>query len=228
MTECTCVYLHGFLSSQNSLKGQWFKQTLPSLFEQDNLDIKCRVITPDYPMSSPKSSVAYLQTVLKEADLLNRYPEQKWFIVGSSIGGFYAQYLAHLYNKPYLMINPALDPSSLILEYQGTHINPHTNEEIVINEHYRDALKAYYLEGYELPNQAFKTSDAPASLLLLDKGDEVIPYELAERIYKERSESNKTLVYEGGDHAFQHLEQSKLAIKQFIYESVILDSTRKE
>jgi len=210
MASCTCVYLHGFLSSQQSQKGQWFKQTLPSLMAQEGRRHRCQVLTPDYPMGNPHESVDYLEHFIKHAGLLELGSEEKWFLAGSSMGGFYAQYLAHAYNKPYLMINPALDPMSLFIDYEGEHTNPYTGEKILVNQQYRDDIKEYY----QHPSQEIP------SLLLLDKGDEIIPYELAERLYGLKTQYHKTLVFEGGDHAFEHLEDSRGVIKQFVQEAV--------
>lgn len=210
MQSCTCVYLHGFLSSQNSLKAQWFKETLPTLLDSNGNKMACRVLTPDYPMCNPHESVDYLEHFLKQAGLLSFESNDQWFLAGSSMGGFYAQYLAHAYNKPYIMINPALDPMGLFKEYEGDHTNPHTAEQIKVDTEYREDLKDYY----QHPSQRL------VSLLLLDKGDEVIAYDLAERLYSVKQIMHKTLAFEGGDHAFQHLEQSKDTIKQFISEAV--------
>ena len=215
MASCTCVYLHGFLSSQQSQKGQWFKETLPTLLQAQPLAHHCQVLTPDYPMSNPHESVDYLEHFLKQAGLFESGSNDKWFFAGSSMGGFYAQYLAHAYNKPYIMINPALDPMALFEEYEGEHINPYTSEKVLINQDYRMDLKDYY----QHPSQMIP------SLLLLDKGDEVIDYQLAERLYNVKEGLHKTLVFEGGDHRFQHLEASKELIKQFIQEAVFQQSS---
>jgi len=211
MPTCTCVYLHGFLSSQNSLKAQWFKETLPALMLSEVGDVRCQVLTPDYPLCNPHDSVDYLENFLKQAGLLGFEADSNWFLAGSSMGGFYAQYLAHAYNKPYIMINPALDPMGLFVEYEGQHTNPHTAEEITVDAQYREDLKDYY----QHPSQTL------ASLLLLDKGDEVIAYDLAERLYSVKSIMHKTMAFEGGNHAFQHLEEAKETIKQFIREAVL-------
>lgn len=218
MITCTCVYLHGFLSSQNSQKGRWFKDNLPRLIEAEGLNIECRVLTPNYPMANPHESVDYLEHFIKQAGLLNLDRHHPWFLAGSSLGGFYAQYLAHVFNKPYLMINPALDPIGLFSEYVGEHINPHTEETIRIDTQYSIDLKEYY----QHPSQNL------ASLLLLDRGDEIIPYSLAEGLYSIKPKHHKTMLFEGGDHAFQHLNGSKKAIKQFVYELILKDLEKEK
>jgi len=204
MAGCICVYLHGFLSSENSQKGQWFKQHLPDLVATEGKTSSIQVLTPGYPMADPTKSVAFLTDFIKQAGLMDS--DQNWFLVGSSMGGFYAQYLAHLFNRPYIMINPALDPMSLFKDYAGEHLNQHTGEVITVNQAYREALKAYY----QTPSEQVK------SLLLLDKEDEVIPYQQALDLYQTGCLMHINRVFSGGDHAFQHLAESSNDIKNFV------------
>jgi len=204
MAGCICVYLHGFLSSENSKKGQWFKHRLSSLISGNPEESNCTVLTPSYPMNSPHDTVRFLTNFLNQAGLANS--NKKWFIVGASMGGFYAQHLAQQFNVPFIMINPALDPVSLFDAYAGQHVNPHTGEVIIIDQAYQEALSKYYQQ----PNEQI------TSLLLLDKDDEVIGYQLALDRYQTGSAKHTCKVFPGGDHAFQHLEESSLEIKQFI------------
>ncbi|MEA3404474.1 MAG: YqiA/YcfP family alpha/beta fold hydrolase [Pseudomonadota bacterium] len=209
MTGCICVYLHGFLSSEHSHKGQWFKQNLPGLITADHSIASCQVLTPSYPMKDPHETVQFLIDFLNQAGLLSS--NNNWFLAGSSMGGFYAQHLAHQFNKPFIMINPALDPVNLFEDYAGEHLNKHTDEVINIDQSYREALKAYY----QLPNKQIE------SLLLLDQGDEVIPYQHAFNRYQTDNPLQMTKVFEDGDHAFQHLDESVGIIKTFIEGAVL-------
>ncbi|HHT00372.1 MAG TPA: hypothetical protein ENK73_05885 [Thiomicrospira sp.] len=209
MTGCICVYLHGFLSSEHSQKGQWFKQNLPQLIMTDTSKSSCQVLTPSYPMKNPDEAVQFLTEFLNQAGLFKS--NQHWFLAGSSMGGFYAQYLAHKFNKPFIMINPALDPVSLFEEYAGEHCNQHTGETVYVDQAYRDALKKYYQPA----NQQNRT------LLLLDEDDEVIPYQTAFERYQTDNPLHVTKVFEGGDHAFQHLDESAKDIKSFIEKAVL-------
>ncbi|MDX1348216.1 MAG: YqiA/YcfP family alpha/beta fold hydrolase [Thiomicrorhabdus chilensis] len=208
MGQCSCVYLHGFLSSGNSLKGQWFKQAFAGQKSSSSSSIHCRVLTPTYPMQDPQESMRFLHQFIKQTGLLNS--ESKWFLAGSSMGGFYARYLAHYYRVPLLMINPALDPIALMSNYYGVHYNPHTREELFIDQIYRDKLAEFY------PQTATKPLD---SLLLLDKGDGVIPYQSTLKHY-EKDDRQQCQIFEGGDHAFQHLEEAKPKIELFLRDTL--------
>lgn len=101
------------------------------------------------------------------------------------------------------MINPALHPLKLFNKYLGEHTNKVTGEHLVIDEHFVNQLTQY---DQPIPKEV-------PVLLLQDKNDEVIPYEWANEKYANRAEIN---LYEGGNHAFQHLEQSWEDVKKFI------------
>lgn len=214
MGQCSCVYLHGFLSSGNSQKGQWFKHAFSAQNRPSSSAIDCRVFTPTYPMHDPQASVRFLHQFIEQTGLLTS--ESKWFLAGSSMGGFYARYLAHYYHVPLLMINPALDPIDLMSKYFGVHHNPHTDEELFIDQSYREKLAEFYPQPQ---------TDILDSLLLLDKEDEVIPYQSTLKHYK-KDNRQKCLIFEGGDHAFQHLEEAKPEIEAFL-DQVLLSTAQK-
>ncbi|BBN59656.1 YqiA/YcfP family alpha/beta fold hydrolase [Hydrogenovibrio marinus] len=190
------LYLHGFLSSGEGHKAQWYKKAFASL--------GIEVLVPTYPQSSPEASIAYLKTII-EHEVLLKPTTPTWQIFGSSMGGFYGEYLAELYAVPLVMVNPALDPVPIFEQNIGEYDHPKTGEHIVIDEAYIESLKQY------ITPSAITTP----SRLLLDKGDEVIPYEFAYEKYREVS-SSKVLAFEGGDHAFQHLEASWDEVRGFI------------
>lgn len=179
------LYLHGFLSSGMSAKGQ----SLKSHFLAEGIDC----VTPTYPIASPELSVAYIQSEIKRLGLAET--SSSWVIMGSSMGGFYGQYFAQKYQVPLIMINPALDPIPLFEQYLGAHINPNTQEAFNLNEAYLGSLKQYYCQ----PEASYKTQ------VYLDEGDEVIPYELALKAYQSKAE---VVVFKQGDHGFQHLEDA--------------------
>jgi hypothetical protein len=53
--------------------------------------------------------------------------------------------------------------------------------------------------------------DGVPTTLFLDRGDEVIDYRVAERLY---AECGRLLIYDGGDHAFQHLDAAVAVIRE--------------
>jgi predicted esterase YcpF (UPF0227 family) len=118
-------------------------------------------------------------------------------VVGSSMGGFYGQYLARQFPMEHLfMINPALRPWVLLSEFEGQTMTTAGGEEYPITGELIESTRRY---GIADP------SDGVATTLFLDKGDEVIDYRVAESIYRT---CGRVIVYEGGDHAFQHLDEA--------------------
>ncbi|WP_178862393.1 YqiA/YcfP family alpha/beta fold hydrolase [Thiomicrorhabdus cannonii] len=204
MQTMQCVYLHGFLSNAQSQKSRWFERRFshPLVCEAGTRQIE--LLTPSYPQTTPDSSVAYLQNFMHRNGLDKQ--ENPVFLIGSSLGGFYAQYLGLRYRLPYLLINPALDPVALLEDYLGQHRNPYTQEEFTVDAAYRQQLSAYYTR----PQADTK------GLLLLDKGDEIINYEQAFELYQTGHANQQTVLFEGGDHTFVHLEESWQTIQEWI------------
>lgn len=210
MQTWQCVYLHGFLSNATSQKARWFKARFEAPLRCQNSVRQIELLAPSYPQATPDESAAFLQDFIQQTR--KQADRQRLFLVGSSLGGFYAQYLGQHYGIPYVLINPALDPAGLLQDYLGVHENPYTQEKISVDEAYRMQLNAYYIA----PTPEIKT------LLLLDKGDEVIDYRHALALYQTGQEPTQyqqhqqTRVFAGGDHTFCHLDEAWQAIQQWI------------
>lgn len=184
------LYLHGFLSTGQSAKGQWFKRA----FAQQGIE----VFTPTYPIKTPDESIAVLEQAIGR--LLTA--KKPWLVMGSSMGGFYGQYLAQKYQKPLIMINPALDAVGVLAAYSGEQVHPITQEHLNINEDYLAALKSLScLPSRQIP-----------SLLLLDEGDEVIPYLPSAKAYEGIAD---ILCFPNGSHGFDHLEEAWPKVSAF-------------
>jgi len=196
------LYLHGFLSDENSIKGQFVKARMAEDWPQ----VKVHCMT--YPIGQPKVSVGYIQNYIEYKLLSNSSNDKnlQWWVMGSSMGGYFAQYIAQVYQVPYIMINPALDPVATLSAFMGQHQHPRTQEKFTIDEDYLEQLAAYQVN--------LKAKER--ALLLLDRGDEIIDYRHALDKYQDRC---KTLVYERGDHAFQHMKAAWPQILAFLKSS---------
>ena len=190
MKNILFVYLHGFNSSGQSLKARQLQTALPG-FEW---------LTPSYP-PVPDQAVTYLIDCLRSHCSQQHIP----VFIGSSLGGYYAQYLSQQFDARNVLINPALDPVTTLRPYLGKQINYHTREEYYFGENELGMFKKYDVES---PCE-MKTP----TLLLLDEGDEIIPYQWALEKYEPCSECH---VFPGGDHNFQHLQESVELILNFV------------
>lgn len=183
------IYLHGFNSSGNSAKGQFLKDNLPGI----------PVLTPTYH-HDPEIAIAFLEQLMRQ----NLRESQHLMLVGSSLGGFYAQYLAHQFNSKAVLINPALMPLTTLHDYLGDNTNFYTGETYTLTQAHLDALLAL-----DVPDPC---AESIPTLLLLDKGDEVLDYHIAANRYQHCAD---VVIFEGGDHQFQHLAESLPKIKTF-------------
>jgi predicted esterase YcpF (UPF0227 family) len=195
------LYLHGFLSSGKSEKGQWFHRQVESW--DSNLITKW--LNPTYPISRLEAT---LETIEEEIQDCLQLCGTKWILAGSSMGGFYAQFYAHKYHLPYIMINPALNPEYVFRVNLGEHTNPATGENVTIDEAYIEKLQACKIAQ---PDRALPT------LLLIDQDDEVIDINYALKQHQTSNNNiSRTVVYKGGDHSFIHLEEAWKEIQSFV------------
>jgi len=176
------LYLHGLNSAGTAGKAITLRESLAPI----------SVISPTYPAHRPKQAVAELSRLIEE--LISKEPEL--VIVGSSMGGFYGQYLARQFPIAHLMmINPALKPWELLYQREGEHQNFVTGERYILT-----AEDIQQTRNYEI----IVVNDGAPTTLFLDKGDETIDYREAAEMYRD---SGELLIFEGGDHRFQHMKE---------------------
>ena len=128
-------------------------------------------------------------------------------LIGSSLGGYYAQYLAHRFKLKTVLINPALMPLTTLSDYLGENTNFYTGEKYTLTQAHLDALLSL-----DIPDPCI--TPVP-TLLLLDKGDEILDYRVAVARYQNCAE---IVMFNGGDHQFQHMTESLPRIEAFYYD----------
>src|SRR6185295_15858654 len=109
--------------------------------------------------------------------------------IGSSLGGFYATYMAEKHGARAVLINPAIDPHVGLRAYLGPQKNLHTGEPYELTEDYLRAWQELYVRNIT-PSRY---------LLLVETGDEVLDYRRA----VERYAGAQQIVVPGGDHSLQ-------------------------
>lgn len=180
------AYLHGFNSSPRSHKAQ----VLQRFMEERGL--ASAYACPTLP---PFASAA-LRTIEESLPA----GEEVCF-VGSSLGGYYATYLAETRGARAALINPAVEPHIGLREYLGPQKNLHTGEPYELTEaHLRD------WERLVVPRIS-----PSRYLLLLETGDEVLDYRQAVRRYA----GCEQIVVNGGDHSLQSFPQHLSRILEF-------------
>ncbi len=165
------------------------------------------MIVPEYPSHHPRESIALLtQTITRQAADKS---DGKIMLIGSSLGGYYAQYLAAALPAidGIVLINPALNPRLTLRQYIGGQTNMVTGKPFEVRQQDIEELAQF-----DVPAGAIK---AP-SLVLLDEGDEVIDYQFAAKRY---NSLGRVIVYPGGSHWFDHLQDAVPEILSF-YQSL--------
>ena len=108
-------------------------------------------------------------------------------LLGSSLGGFYATYLAEKHDLKAVLINPAIDPHVGLRAYLGPQKNLHTGEPYELTEAHLRQWQALYVP--RLTPRRY--------LLIVETGDEVLDYREAVDYYAGALHE----VVQGGDHS---------------------------
>ena len=123
-------------------------------------------------------------------------------LIGSSLGGFYAHYFAEVFNIPAVLINPAVEPYCLLINYLGEQVNPHTGNKITLTKRHISELKKL-----EKP-----VKNSNLIQVWLEEADEVLDYQKALK-YFAKCNCN---VRSGGDHSYQNFVSDCPAMLEFL------------
>ncbi|MCG9552212.1 esterase YqiA [Vibrio sp. Isolate31] len=175
------LYIHGFNSSSRSYKAT----VMTEYCAEHRADIK--VLTPQLP-SFPQQAALYLQQLVEQYK--NQY---EIALVGSSLGGYLSTWLNSHYGFKAVVVNPAVKPYELLVDYLGEQVNPYTNERYVLETKHIDELKALDVPAITRPSDFW---------LLQQTEDEVLDYRQAVEKYQGATQT----VEEGGNHSFVDFE----------------------
>jgi uncharacterized protein len=175
------LYLHGFRSSPRSFKARVVQERMTALGRAGDL------ICPQLP-ASPKAAMD-LALLLAE-----RYAPDNLAIVGSSLGGFYATWLAERLGVRAVLLNPAVDPASSLDKHVGVTTNWHSDDPFEFRREYVDELAAMKVERITRPERYF---------LIAATGDEVLDYRDMVAHYP----GARQHLIQGSDHAISEFPQ---------------------
>lgn len=192
------LYIHGFLSSPRSHKAQqveaWLKHNRP------DISYACPALT-----AYPDQAIASLEASVGKA--IAQHPPQPVYLLGSSLGAYYATYLAEKYELPAVLVNPAVAPYRLIDEYLHKDLkNYHSEERYRLHNEDIERLRSLETDRLQYPSNFW---------LMVQTGDETLDYRDAVDKYR----GCRQLVEEGGDHSFQQFERWLPDILKFFTDS---------
>lgn len=167
------IYLHGFCSSPAS----WKSRLLAEEMARRGLvgHFACPQLSP-----VPAEAVAAAGRLIEQAG-------GPVTLVGSSLGGHYANYLAEKYDLKAVLINPAVVESLDLSLFLGEHANFHSGEPFTFTAEHAGQLESQVRQP--LPDRYW---------LLLEEGDEVLDWRQAQAFYAGCRQS----ILPGGDHGF--------------------------
>jgi predicted esterase YcpF (UPF0227 family) len=123
------------------------------------------------------------------------------FLIGSSLGGYYATYLACKFDLPAVLINPATKPEVTLARALGLAPNFYDGSTFAWTKEHLAMLGKYHIT----------TQNEKRFLVLLQKGDELLDYQKAVQTYPAATVN----IEEGGSHSFEGIEHHKAAMMNF-------------
>jgi predicted esterase YcpF (UPF0227 family) len=166
------LYLHGFNSGPGSAKARETQAFLAGhgLAER----FHCPQLSP-YPGEALQQAQELLDTL--PADTV---------LIGSSLGGFYATWLAERNNKRAVLINPSVYPFQRHDVLTVEQVHPYTGQRYRLTANDLALLKRHFIER----------PDVTRYWLLLGSQDETLDWKEAARHYA----GCRTIVFNGDDH----------------------------
>ena len=167
------VFIHGFGSSGHSFKADLVKK----YFKDEG------VLSPSLSYV-PKLAIDTLKEIIEL--FIGR--GENVYLIGSSLGGFYASYLSELYGLKAVLINPAVQAHVSLIKAIPKSLNYYDESSFEWKQSHIDMLKIYDIVPKNQKNL----------LLMLQKGDEVLDFHEA----LDKLPNANLILEEGGAHHF--------------------------
>ncbi|MDI9331648.1 MAG: YqiA/YcfP family alpha/beta fold hydrolase [Alphaproteobacteria bacterium] len=184
------LYLHGFRSSPQSTKARRMAQCM-----QDWPQV--RWVCPQLP-ESPRAVARLLQGLTQDV------PVDTMAVMGSSLGGFYATWLAEHLGCRAVLINPAVRPERDLQPWVGRRPSWHQPDNwIEVRPEHVEQMAELDVGGIRHPDRF---------LVYIAQGDEVLDW----REMAARYPVPGARILPGGDHALSDFERHLPEILRFL------------
>ncbi|MET0541619.1 MAG: YqiA/YcfP family alpha/beta fold hydrolase [Variovorax sp.] len=179
------LYLHGFRSSPGSAKAQVMARHVASAHP------KVHWWCPQLP-PSPREAIDMVMRGIAA------WPRETMAVVGSSLGGFYATYVAGMTRCPTVLLNPAVHPARDLERHIGAQTQWHDpSQQFYFRPEYIHELRALEIGALPRPERC---------MAIVAKGDEVLDW----REMSARYPGSRIKLLKKGDHALSDFERAHL------------------
>lgn len=193
MPSTLVVYLHGFRSSPRSSKAVMTGEAIRSMTTEENpIEWYCPQL-----LASPRESMDMVEKHIQDSI------HDRLVVIGSSLGGYYANYLAEKYDCKGVALNPAVRAPKELASHVGMLTSYDTNEPYDFRPEYIGQLKDLQVECITNPARYF---------LMAAKGDELLDWQEMVDFYK----GAEQLVLEGSDHGISEYSDHLPKVLNFI------------
>ena len=187
----TILYLHGFNSAPRSVKGQILAGAAAALARPPRFHLPQLSHRPAQAM---RNVCAWIDREAPGGRDLG--------LIGSSLGGFYATFLAEKYGARAVLINPAIRPHEDLRPFAGRQRNLYTGEEYEVTPSHFEELSALAVTRVTRPERYF---------LLARKEDEVLDWRESVEFYAGAFQ----YIAGGGDHGWTDFHAEAGSVLRF-------------
>ncbi len=169
------LYLHGFRSSPLSFKAQALADFMSRHGMAD------RFLCPQLPESP-------IQSVMLAMELMENHGSDNILLIGSSLGGYYANWLAEQTGCKAVLLNPVIDPWKIKIDMDSASDAVELSEWRMDRERYEKELLQIQIHEITRPERY---------LLIAATGDELLDYRQMSEHYK----NARQIIIDGSDHS---------------------------
>jgi predicted esterase YcpF (UPF0227 family) len=187
----TIVYLHGFNSGPQTVKGRLLAAAAAALVQPPVFYLPQ---LPHRPTQAMREVCAWIDAHAPAGCGLT--------LVGSSLGGYYATWLAERYGARAALINPALQPYDDLRSFLGRQRNLYSGEEYEVTPAHLDEMRLLHVPAITRPERYF---------LLVRTGDELLDWRASVTYYAGASQ----YVLGGGDHGWADFGDELASVLRF-------------
>jgi predicted esterase YcpF (UPF0227 family) len=199
VTNAALVYLHGFNSSPRTVKGRKLAAAAAALADPPRVHVPALHHRPAIAM---RDVCGWIDAHVTDLAALT--------FIGSSLGGYYATWLAQRYETRAVLINPAVRPAASLGDRAGPQTNLHTGEAYELTAAHFTEIEALRVERITRPERYF---------LLLRSGDDLLDWREAVVRYAGACQ----YVAGGGDHGWEDFGDEIPSVLRF---AGAIDGTR--